>query len=132
MIPSGDVDLRLAGRTVSRCYVDDAFGIQLLEDGPEVDLRLGGPFVVGDGITEWRAHAETMSNLDKALAIVHRTLTRAVARADGTLAIELSGGLTIRVPPNPPYESWTLASADGMKVVCLPSGGLAIWGPTTD
>jgi hypothetical protein len=55
--------------------------------------------------------------------------TAAIADDTGTLRMELDGGTRLLVEPDPAYEAWTLAGPGGLKVVCLPGGGLSVWSP---
>lgn len=47
----------------------------------------------------------------------------------GSLTIVFTGGLCLRVPPDPDFESWSASWPDGSLVVALPGGGLSCWGP---
>ncbi len=47
----------------------------------------------------------------------------------GVLRLQFEGDNMICVPVDPKYETWELIASDGLKIVCTPSGELAIWSP---
>ncbi|WP_419469493.1 DUF6188 family protein [Cellulosimicrobium cellulans] len=49
-------------------------------------------------------------------------------REDGTLTIQ-TGSTLIVVSPDPDFEAWSIDYEDGRKLVCLPGGDVARWGP---
>ena len=38
-------------------------------------------------------------------------------------------GHLLKVAPDPQYEAWTASGPDGMLVVSVPGGDLAVWSP---
>lgn len=50
-------------------------------------------------------------NYAAVLPLLHQTLRHASAEADGSLALSLTGGLELHVPPNDRYESWSLTGS---------------------
>ncbi|WP_281203453.1 DUF6188 family protein [Nocardiopsis trehalosi] len=59
-----------------------------------------------------------------------REITRAEADDDGTLTVAFGDGSALTVAPHPDDEAWGLIGPRGERAVCLPGGGLAIWGPS--
>lgn len=47
---------------------------------------------------------------------------------DSTLRVSVTGGFRLTVPPSD-YEAWSMVSWDKSRVICMPGGQLAIWGP---
>jgi hypothetical protein len=47
----------------------------------------------------------------------------------GELTIKLANGASIHVEPDEDFEAWTVAGPNGMHVVSMPGGGLAVWSP---
>jgi hypothetical protein len=43
------------------------------------------------------------------------------------LAVAFDDGARIIVQPDPDYEAWNVTGRHGMRIVCLPGGGLATW-----
>lgn len=50
----------------------------------------------------------------------------------GSLDLTFSDGTRITVPKNGDYEAWEYDGPDGLTIVCLPSGELAVFGPSSD
>jgi len=125
----GEIAIPVAGRVVSRCYCDSAFGIQFFEDGPEATIRIEGRFLLRQASGELELRGASPSDVGKAMIVMGQMVERAIASNAGELTIEFSGGMQLRVPADPHYEPWGFASADGMKVISTPGGGLAAWGP---
>ena len=48
---------------------------------------------------------------------------------DGALFVLLSVTHAITVEPDPDYEAWTVTRTDGSRLVCMPGGEIARWGP---
>ncbi len=125
--------LQLVGRTVSRCYVDFAFGLLFLDPGGKGDLQIGGRFLVKYRESEWQLSAEeNLEEVGKAVVLFNKTVAGAVALEDGTLEMSFTDGTTLSVPPDPDYEAWTYAGPDHFLVVSLPGGGLAVWDSDPD
>jgi len=55
--------------------------------------------------------------------------TSSLAYKDGRLKLELSGGNRLHIFAGQEFEPWTLVGPDGLRVVSVPGGELAIWGP---
>lgn len=65
----------------------------------------------------------------KMLGLLHQVIRSfSVAEESGTLVLIAEGGSELRIEANDAFEAWTIAGRRGEKVVCLPGGGLAIWG----
>jgi len=45
------------------------------------------------------------------------------------LNLVFSNGASIRVEPDEAYQAWTVAGPDGLLVVSMPGGELAVWSP---
>ena len=55
-------------------------------------------------------------------------VTEAVVSDTDELAVTISG-TTVRCGRFPDCEAWTVNGPGGELVVCMPGGGLALWGP---
>jgi hypothetical protein len=65
------------------------------------------------------------------MPLLNGELTDARIDERGTLALTI-GEVTVRAVADGDYESWYINGPDDIRVVCLPGGDLAIWGPRTD
>lgn len=45
----------------------------------------------------------------------------------GVLTLKCLDGSTLVAQPSPEYESWSLSTSDGGRLICMPDGGLAVW-----
>jgi hypothetical protein len=120
-------ELPLEEKTVRRCFLDNAFGLELGDAPGETTLRIEGNFVVSREQASWRLSPERPQDIGPALSLVKLVVRRARAFKDGTLEVSFADGSTLRVPSDPEFEPWVLSANDGMRVVSLPGGDLAIW-----
>lgn len=122
--------LPLVARRVSQCRFDYAFTIVLDEPGTAFEIRIEEPFefTAADGgqPVTLDPEAEPVA-MAPALAILHRVIDRSVAYKDGRLRIGFAGGGELCVPSGESFEAWTLVGPEGLQVVSLPAGQLAIW-----
>jgi hypothetical protein len=61
------------------------------------------------------------------LALLDRAVSRVVAFKDGRLSLAFDGGWKIEVPGGAQFEAWTLTGPNGLLVVSIPGGDLAVW-----
>ena len=114
--------------TVSRCYVDAAFGIQMISQGYQATFRIEGQFfLVLDG-NERVLSPRRPVELCPAFALLYKDLQGALVEDDGTLRLSFEGGAVIRVPPDPDYESWGITTSTGFGALGLPGRGWDSWG----
>ena len=121
------IELPIRGRSVSRCYVDSAFGVQFFEGEEEVTIRIECPFRLTYSGTEWVLSPERLVELGRALVIMWKTVKEATAFQDGSLELIFDDGIRLSVTPDPDYEAWEIVAPNGFRVVCMPGGGLAVW-----
>lgn len=117
----------LKGRSVSRCYLDFAFGIQFLSQGPETIVRIETPFRIAYPDAEYELSPARVADMCKALHILHKAVDEALALQDGTLKLRFVDGTRVIVPPDPDYEAWQISGPNGRLLASLPGGGLAEW-----
>ena len=117
-------DLRLTGRTLEEVRSGYAVVLQF-SDGYEVTVestvRLDG---AGGGV-EVEPDELPSPALDR---LVGDTVRAAGVRDTGELTIAFGSGRELVVSVDADYESWNVTGPDGLLVVCLPGGGLAVWG----
>jgi hypothetical protein len=76
-----------------------------------------------------RADVEPGDHRSDILATLLGVVVRAAWTCDtGDLHITFDGGSELVVGVDPDVESWAVASRDGVLVVCLARGELAVWG----
>jgi hypothetical protein len=134
---TGPIELPLADREVWRVDVSryvpflriEFLGGGLLGDAPGRDLSL---------TIEGRFSLETAGSVERVdpdegpnpvyLRFVEKRVSRAIAGQDGSLRVEFADGDLLMVEPAA-LEPWQLEShPDGLLVVSVAGGGLAVWG----
>ena len=122
--------LPIAGCAVSRCCIDHALSIELWETNRiEATIRIGGEFAFrGNDGRAWQLRpGDDASTLGPALRVFGLKVDHAAAYKDGPLEVAFTDGSGLRVSPDPAFEAWEFADVQGMKIVSLPGGGLAVW-----
>ncbi len=117
-----------AGQSLMRVYFDHAItfvtsGSGEFRFGNTLAVTLPGSQTIGVEPEAPGAGAELV------LALLHQPLDRVVVEDSGLLGLTFTNGATVRVGPDGDYEAWTYAGdQDGVKVICLPGGGLTTFG----
>lgn len=70
---------------------------------------------------------KSSANVGQLNSLLNRAITSAAADESGSLIITFTDGTRLQVDPNSTYEAWTVTGPDGLKVICMPEGELAIW-----
>ena len=119
----------LQGKTVTRCLVDHAFGIELWEREGTTTIRIEGGFVFQGHGEEHQLSPAHPTTLGPALSTIGNAVTSARAYKDGCLKVHFTDGSILSVKPDAAYEAWEIAGTRGLRVVCTPGGSLSIWQP---
>jgi len=122
----------LKGRSVSRCYVDFAFGLLFHEDGPRTEVRIEGKMRLISSEKEIVAEPADVASLGPFVALFGQSVTESAAFKNGTLRIQFAHGLQLEAEPLERFESWAVTADDGLRIVSLPGGSLAFWQSTAE
>jgi len=122
-----DIPLPLRGKTVSRCIVDSALGIDFIEAGQRSTIRIESHFLLRRLGPDKSFSTERVADMGKALALIGKTVSKALARGDGALGVVFEDGTVLSVPPDALAQAWEFASPDRSGVVSLAGGGLSTW-----
>ncbi len=127
-------ELPLEGREVTQCCVDYALTLILGEPDATFSLAIEQRFwfAANDCDAEMFVPESSPAALGPPLAVLHQSVKRAIAYKDGRLELEFSDGMRLRVPASEKFEAWNLVGPAGLRLVSLPSGGLAVWQPDSD
>jgi hypothetical protein len=124
------MDLPFAGHTLKSVYVEYT---AMLEFG-DCGLTLETEFSLETAHGSFRLDPDNF--LDENFNHLSRLAGVAVTAASsddetGDLEIEFANGARITTGPHADYEAWNVAcgGTGGLKVVCLPSGGVMTWSP---
>lgn len=119
-------DLRLSGFTVNRCIIDFAFTIELVKENEVASLRIEAPFeCLLDGGTMRCDPENDPQGLGPALAALRRSIEVAAIAADDSLQILFSGSMSLRIPRDSNFESWSLSGPGDLLVVAGPGSRLS-------
>jgi hypothetical protein len=123
------VTLHLEGESITRISFE--YAVLLLTDAASVvrintELRINSPQVSLSVDPE-----QVSEGAHVVLTMLHRSIRSSNSNDDGALSLELDGDVLLEVPPSDEYEAWEVTRADGSRVVCMPGGALAEWGPTS-
>lgn len=123
-----NVDIDIRTRLVSEIDTEHAVTLAL-SGGAKV--RIESSFeLAGPGFAPKMIDPENLGS-DRALqeTLGGRIVEDATADRDtGVLVISFDGGVQLKVPSDPHFESWSASWPDGSTVVALPGGGLSCWG----
>jgi hypothetical protein len=122
-----DIPLPLRGKTVSRCIVDSALGIDFIEGGERSTIRIESHFLLRRLGPDKSFSTERVADMGKALALIGKTVSKALARGDGALGVVFEDGTVLSVPPDAVAEAWEFAGSDRSGIVSLAGGGLSTW-----
>jgi hypothetical protein len=117
------------GATVTSLQFDFAVTVGLAGADTSFSVRIEEPFTLRrDGadaplLDPERRPAETAP----VLALLDAAVTRIVAFKDGRLVLTFEPAWTIDVPAGHQYEAWTLNGPDGLLLVSMPGGDVAVW-----
>jgi hypothetical protein len=134
LVDAGDRwDLGLIGAAVDQCCFDYAVVLHFRSNDSVWEVRLEAPFAMrtAEG-TEHLVLPEEAVHLESVLTILRTSIEGATAFKDGHLKLELSNGTVLDAPPDEGFEAWTLTGPDGLMLVCLPGGEVAVWSGDPD
>jgi hypothetical protein len=121
--------LPIANCDVNCCLVDYAFSLRFFEDNQTAVVRIEGDFTIFGHELTHRLDPSVPRDLGPALSLFGQVVRSASASTEGRLEIAFVDGRILSVEPDDMYEAWQITGPGGMLVVCIPSGGLAIWQP---
>lgn len=120
--------LPFRGLLVTQVQVDFAFGLDL--DG-KAAIRIANTVTLGWAEAGTRRDIVTLDperqDVAEGLTLFNTEVLSAVAFKSGVLRVVFNSGRLLKVDPDPQYEAWTATGPDGMLIVSLPGGDLAVW-----
>ena len=117
------------GATVTSLRFD--FGVTLGLAGADTSfsIRIEEPFTLRSDSAEAKLldPEQRPAETGPVLALLDAAVTRIVAFKDGRLVMTFQPGWIIEVPAGLQYEAWTLNGPDGLLLVSVPGGDVAVW-----
>jgi hypothetical protein len=119
------MEFALEGQEVGRVCLDYAVVLETV-DGTE--LRLESRFQISslDDSAEVDPQRLDMTG-GAAVALLHQQVALASIGESGVLSLQFADGHRLQCEPDEMFEAWTLTTAGGERMVCLPGGGVAHW-----
>ena len=124
--PENDGWILSLADTGVRVQVDYALSL-LTSDG--YIFRIEQPLTLtnGDGHQHLLIPEGDPAKLAPALELARTAMTVANAFDDGHLELAFGNGATLKVLSGEDFESWEACGPEGLKLVAVPGGGLAVW-----
>ncbi|MEO1440291.1 MAG: DUF6188 family protein [Chloroflexota bacterium] len=113
---------------VTRCMFDYRFTIQLLVDQLSVDITIESGFMFMNGEGNHQLDSEQHNNLGRCLAVLHKSVQQVIMHKSGLLEVKVDA-ISISVPPDANHEAWQVSVTNGLRVIAMPGGALAVWSP---
>lgn len=132
-------ELPLNGFTVVRLALD--YGLELHLLAADADhagglVHIEGGFVLGSPSEHWEARTGPAPLFPcQVLRLFEKTISSAMATKDGRLDLRFTDGWWVQVASDPYYEPWHVQwgpGGDGLELVSVPGGELAILRPGTE
>ena len=124
--------LPIDGYRIIQLRLDFAFGMEIGDAQSEFSIRINTAFTFrsSEGIRDYSV--ERLSEIGPAMRLLNADIEDAKGFKDGRLEITFSTNIVLSVDVDPQFEAWELVSnkANGMRVVAMPGGKLAIWSDT--
>jgi Family of unknown function (DUF6188) len=121
------IEFALEGQEVGRLCLDYAVVLETV-DGAE--LRLESRFQISSLDDSQSAEVDP-DRLGETGSVVVGLLRQRIALASlsesGVLSLRFTNGQRLQCEPDEQFEAWTLTTAAGERMVCLPGGGVAHW-----
>lgn len=114
---------------VTRIYIDHAFGIQLWGDQLDFDIKIEIGFELHSQHTKMFCNPALKSTLEPALNLFELVVEHIFVYKKGCLELYFENEIQIFVPSDQSYEAWQISSSNGLLVVSLPGGSVAVWYP---
>ncbi len=117
----------LEGQEVSRLCLDYGVVLETL-DGTE--LRIESPFRLSspDGTQSSEVRPDRLDETGSAVVgLLRQRIESASIGESGALSLRFANGSRLDCEPDEQFEAWTLVTAAGERMVCLPGGGVAHW-----
>jgi hypothetical protein len=122
--------LPVAGSRITRLCLDNQSVRLLCENMIEISIEESFTLYPASRRAQVLDPAGDAMDLAPALQIMRQVIREGTAFSDGRLEIEFADDSRISVPGGTDFEAWTISGPggpDGLKVVSIPGGDLAIW-----
>ena len=121
------MEYSLEGQEISRICLDYAVTLVTV-DGTELRIESRFRLTSADGSRLVEIDPNNLSDTGEPVVnLLHQMVVLATMAESGALALRFARGERIECEPDEQFEAWTLVTAAGERMVCLPGGGIAHW-----
>ena len=121
-----DYIINLPDAIVFRCIVDYAFSIEMSLNNRSLVLSIETEFIINKNNTIHHLDIENKDSLIQGLLLIGKKVKRLEISHEGLAKVILESAQII-VKSHDEFEAWQVHTDDGMLIVCMPGGDLAIW-----
>ncbi|MCB9451589.1 MAG: hypothetical protein H6672_09120 [Anaerolineaceae bacterium] len=114
---------------VVRCTFDYGCVLEIAWRGLSINVRIEGDILFRTKDGEKILSGEDATLLTEILLILNQKVDSAKVFKDGKLVLDFSNEVTLAASSSVEYEAWQITSSNGLRIVCMPGGELAIWRP---
>jgi hypothetical protein len=121
--------LAIEGGIVIRCVFDYGCVLEITWKDISITIRIEGDILFTSGGETKTLLGDAHISLAYILAVLEQRIDFVKIFNDGKLTLTFSNDITLNILPNDSYETWQITSDNGLRIVCMPGGELAIWTP---
>ena len=123
-------NIPVAGQQITRVCADYASVSLLASNGIYMNIEVPFTYLSPNGTESTLDPDGDALDLADVLRLRRLGATECLAFKDGRLEVKFEDGAQLKVPMDLEFEAWGISGpggADGLKIVSMPGGELAIW-----
>ncbi len=121
------MEYSLEGQEIGRLCLDCAVALETA-DGTELRIESRFQLSTSDGTQPDEVDPDHLDLTGAAVVgLLRQRVVLASIAESGVLSLRFANGLRLECEPDERFEAWTLVTAAGERMVCLPGGGVAHW-----
>lgn len=115
------------GCAITRCCVDTGFTLLMTEASASLELRIEGELSLSGSTGSLSLTAGHALDAIPILELIQVNVCSISMAKAGELQLLLANDRVLRIDWSENYEAWEISADNGLKIVCLPGGGLSVW-----
>lgn len=127
--------LDLVQGEITQCTFGHQFGIAIYTPRFYLNVEIESVAVIrlpGSGHSvEVDPRTKDPMAMAPALKLLHVSADRLEASRNGRLTVALGEGGLVEVAPDDDYEAWNVTGPEGLRLVSMPGGEVAVWAPSS-
>ena len=121
------MEYSLEGQEISRLCFDYAV-VLTTTDGTELRIESRFQLFSPDGTQSVDVDPDRLDETGSTVVgLLRRQVVLASIEESGAISLRFASGQRLECEPDEQFEAWTLVTAAGERMVCLPGGGTAHW-----